>query len=119
MAEKVIRKLKFEVGQIDHLFGVYADLLERARESTPDMVELKAMASVLHSFYNGPENMFLLIAKGIDKDVPSGGQWHRDLIEQMTNTTPSRNPVLTDETSAQLENIWDSDISIVIPIRSF
>ena len=103
MAKKVIRKLEFEVGQIDHLFEVYADLLERARENTPDVVEITAMASILHSFYNGLENIFLAVAKGIDKDVPSGGQWHRDLLEQMTRATPIRNPVLTDETSVQLD----------------
>jgi len=102
LAKKIIRQLKFEVGQIDHLFEVYAELLERARENTPDMVEITAMASVLHSFYNGLENIFLVIAKGIDKDVPSGGQSHRDLLEQMTKATPIRNPLLTDETSAQL-----------------
>jgi len=103
LAKKVIRKLEFEVGQIDHLFEVYADLLERARENTPDVVEITAMASILHSFYNGLENIFLAVAKGIDKDVPSGGQWHRDLLEQMTRATPIRNPVLTDETSVQLD----------------
>lgn len=103
MPEKVIKKLKLEIGQIDHLFEVYAELLDGVQKSKPDIVKITAIASVLHSFYGGVENIFLLIAKEIDKNVPSGRQWHRDLLEQMTKVTLNRNKVLSDETSAQLD----------------
>ena len=103
MPEKVIKKLKFEIGQIEHLFEVYAELLKRVQKNSPDVVEITAIASVLHSFYGGLENIFLIIAKEIDKDVPSGSQWHRDLLEQMTKATPIRNPVLPYELSAHLD----------------
>ncbi len=61
--EKVISQIKFETGQIDLLFEAYADLLDRVQKRTPDLVEVTAVASVLHSFYNGLENIFLSIAK--------------------------------------------------------
>jgi hypothetical protein len=60
------------------------------------------LASVLHSFYTGLEKIFLLIAKGIDKSVPTTEQWHRTLLNRMSETTPARNPVLTIETSDSL-----------------
>jgi len=90
LAEKVISQIKFEIGQVDQLFESYADLLKRARRETPDLVEATAVASVLHSFYNGLENIFLAIAKGIDAEVPSGAQWHRGLLTKMTESATSR-----------------------------
>jgi len=102
LVDKVVSQVKFEIGQIDHLFETYADLLEQARSNAPDLVEVTAVGSVLHSFYNGLENIFLSIAKSIDADVPSGSQWHRDLLTQMTEATSDREPVLTTETAHQL-----------------
>ena len=46
--------------------------------------------------------MFLSIAKGVDDTVPTGAQWHRDLLIQMTKATSNRGPVLTDELAHQL-----------------
>jgi len=73
LVDRIISQVKFEIGQIDQLFESYADLLEQAQKKAPDLVEVTAMASVLHSFYNGLENIFLSIAKGIDQDVPASG----------------------------------------------
>jgi hypothetical protein len=102
LAEKVISQVQVEIGQIDHLFDTYADLWDRLQKTTPDLVEVTAVASVLHSFYNGLENIFLSIAKGIDAEVPAGSQWHRDLLTRMTEPTASRGPVLTDEMAQRL-----------------
>ncbi len=74
MAEKIISQIKFEIEQIDRLFELYADLLEQVQKGTPGLVDATAVASVLHSFYNGLENVFLSIAKGIDADVPAGAR---------------------------------------------
>ncbi|MFQ6100567.1 MAG: hypothetical protein ACE5OS_04955 [Anaerolineae bacterium] len=102
MVEKIVSQVKFEIGQIGQLFESYADLLEQIQRKAPDLVEVTAVASVLHSFYNGLENIFLSIAKGIDRDVPVGTQWHRDLLTRMTEATSSRGPVLTVDTAHQL-----------------
>ena len=104
MVEKVISQVQFEIGQIDQLFESYAELLERVQKNAPDLVEMTAVASVLHSFYNGLENIFLSIVKGIDIDVPAGSQWHRDLLNRMTLTTATRSPVLTAEMATRLSD---------------
>lgn len=104
MVEKVVSQVKFEIGQIDHLLESYTDLLEKVRKETPDLVEITALASVLHSFYNGLENIFLSIAKGIDKDVPTGLQWHRDLLNRMVELTSRRRSVLTVEITHRLSD---------------
>jgi hypothetical protein len=99
---KVISQVKFETKQIDRLFERYTGLLERVQKGPPDLVDVTAVASVLHSFYNGLENIFLSIAKGIDEDVPAGAQWHRDLLTRMAEPTSHRAPVLTTETAHRL-----------------
>ena len=103
MLEKVFSQIEFEIKQIDHLFEIYANLLQQAQQnSSPDLVEVIAVASVLHSFYNGLENIFLTIAKRIDHNVPDSAQWHRDLLTRMAEATLTRKAVLTAETTRQL-----------------
>ena len=132
MPEKVSSQVSFEIEQIDHLLEAYAGLFEQARKDTPGLVEVTALASVLHSFYNGLENIFLSIAKGIDQHVPSGAQWHRDLLNQMTEATSRRGAVLTVDTGRRLASYlgfrhfyrhsysffldWDEVERLVIPL---
>lgn len=71
---------------------------------TPDLVEITAMASVLHSFYGGLESIFLRVAKRIDQSVPAGAHWHRDLLVQMTGVSLNRESVLSVETSEKLDS---------------
>lgn len=104
MHDRAIREIELEIGQIDQLLISYDDLLERVQVRDPDLVELTAVASVLHSFYNGLENIFLSIAKRIDADVPEGPQWHRDLLTQMTKSTSLRAAVMTPEMAERLAN---------------
>jgi len=102
LAEQVVSQVSFEIGQIDQLLVAYADLWERTQQGTPDLVEMTAMASVLHSFYNGLENIFLSIAKGLDQEVPSGAQWHRDLLAQMTHEMANRDSIILAELAQKL-----------------
>lgn len=91
MVEKVISQVKFELSQIDELVDSYLSIFGKARKKTPDLMELTVLASVLHSFYNGLENIFLCIAKRIDHNVSGGDRWHRDLLNQMGMAKPELN----------------------------
>jgi hypothetical protein len=102
LAEKIASRINFELAQIDSLFDLYCDLFAHVKKEAPDLIELTAIASVLHSFYNGLENIFLSIAKGIDRDVPAGPQWHRDLLVRMTESMPDRAPVISAATAQRL-----------------
>ncbi len=100
--EKVIPQIRFEIAEIDRLLAVYADLLARVQQRQPDTVEIAAVATVLHSFYNGLENILLSIAKGVDRAVPSGAQSHRDLLVQMTRTTTKRRAVISSDSAKKI-----------------
>lgn len=102
MAKKVLAQIRFEIGLIDDLLAFYDDLLQHAQQSAPGRVEVAAFASVLHSFYNGLENIFMRVAKRIDQNVPAGEQWHRELLRQMTCSSERRSQVVSAETAELL-----------------
>jgi hypothetical protein len=88
--EKNISLIRFEINQVEQLLQSYDLLLKKCRITEPDLIEITAAASVIHSFYNGVENIFLTIAKRIDEQLPQGIQWHRDLLKQMSSKVPNR-----------------------------
>lgn len=102
MHEKAVDQISFEVGQIDTLLAAYAELLSHSQTHKPSLVEVTAIASVLHSFYNGLENIFLVVAKRIDQHVPDTEQWHRQLLAYMAQTTTNRNQVLSPDLANRL-----------------
>ncbi|MCA9942562.1 MAG: hypothetical protein H6656_10440 [Ardenticatenaceae bacterium] len=59
----------------------------------------EALALNLHGFYLGVERVFEDIARTFDLNVPTGSDWHRILLQQMSLSLPSiRPPVVQDET---------------------
>jgi hypothetical protein len=48
----------------------------------PDFIEMSAVALVLHSFYNGIENVLILIFKNYDEELPKGIKWHIELLDK-------------------------------------
>lgn len=102
--EKFVSQIRFEVGEIEHLIVAYAELLATSVSTMPDQVHLAALAAVLHSFYSGVERIFLTIANSIDGMTPTGQQWHRDLLAQMTIATRHRQSVLSTGAAAHLRD---------------
>lgn len=88
-------RIEFQAGQIEKLLAIYSDVLDRARGRPPDLIEVTAIASVLHSFYNGLESIFLLIARDVDEQAPAGPQWHRDLLVLMSTAAAARPEVIS------------------------
>ena len=52
---------------------------------------------MLHSFYNGVENIFKRIALELDGQLPNSRTWHRDLLNAMARPGPSRRAVISEE----------------------
>ena len=65
------------------------------------------IATDLADVYRGIENIFLRIAREVDRHVPTGSRWHKNLLAQMTEKRPERPPVISENTSLQLEALLD------------
>jgi hypothetical protein len=118
LTEKVVSQVTFELEQIDQLLAAYADLWVRVQQQAPDLVEMTALASVLHSFYTGLENIFLSIVKGLESGVPTGTQWHRDLLVQMTQRLRTETASFPRKQLSAWLTIWASGIFIDTRTRS-
>ncbi|MGA9350988.1 MAG: nucleotidyltransferase domain-containing protein [Anaerolineae bacterium] len=80
-------------------------LAQCAQPPTP--IELRAMASMLHDFYNGVERMFERIAIGLGEGLPRGEYWHVDLLNQMAEEQAGERPAVIDEPlRARLKDYW-------------
>lgn len=69
-------------------------LIQKLKLREPDGIEVRAAASTIHSFYNGVERVFSAIAAEVDGEMPQGHRWHRDLLEQMSQSTERREAVI-------------------------
>ena len=82
MDEKLKRKIIFEISQIDKLLNDSKPLLDLCKLKTPAFIEMSAAALLLHSFYNGIENILRLIIKFYDTKLPNDIKWHMELLER-------------------------------------
>jgi len=70
------------------------------KRSEEQNVYLDSVALNLHSFYSGIERLFELIARYVDRALPAGETWHRDLLQQMARDMTDVRPAVIDNDSA-------------------
>jgi len=76
-----------------------AELLQDKAQRSGDDGFFDGVALNLHSFYSGVERIFEDIARTIERSIPSGVEWHQDLLLQMSAEIPLvRPPVIASET---------------------
>ena len=77
--------------------------LEKAKRQDDDS-HLDGAALNLHGFYTGVEKVFEDIARTVDNTVPSGAEWHRQLLFQMSaDLDPIRPAVIQQATEHCLD----------------
>jgi len=83
-----IKFLEAEFSKIENMLQLPADQVP--------YYDRGAIGYILHSFYNGCENIFSSIARFFENDL--GPQsWHRDLLKRMNLEIPGIRPKLIDE----------------------
>ena len=97
MANLIKEQIRFKINDIDKLFSEYDLIFKKIEMKTPDLFDMTILGSVLHSFYNGLENIFEIIAKNIDGIVPNGNKSHQELLHQMASENSKRNEILNEE----------------------
>jgi predicted nucleotidyltransferase len=92
-----------ELAALERTTEELIDLLANSAEP-PTRTELRAVASILHEFYNGVESILERIAVYLGEDVLRGAYWHVDLLNQMAERKEElRPPVLTGPLRARLK----------------
>jgi hypothetical protein len=76
-------KWAVEREQLHRLLNHCRPILEKCASDPPNEVEISALAAMLHSFYNGIENIFKRIAAECYQQSPQGQAWHRGLLDLM------------------------------------
>ena len=94
MDEQIKAKIIFEISQIDTLLEKAKILSEKCALNTPDFIEISAAGATLHAFYNGLENIFILIGKQIDNATFTSQRWHKELLDSMFSDTDRRSAIL-------------------------
>ncbi len=75
--------LQAELDDIAHSVERAEHLLEKAEQRNDDDY-FDGIALNLHGFYSGTERVFQEIARTVDGYLPSGREWHPELLMQMS-----------------------------------
>ena len=96
-------RLQTELAEIERVVERANRLHRKAREQG-DNDYLDGVALNLHGFYAGAERIFAAIAREVDSAVPTGPDWHRDLLLQMVAPLPGLRPaVIRQDTMDRLD----------------
>ena len=95
-------KIEQTIARIDRAVAEHEGAEARYRE----FIEI-AMATDLAEVYEGIENIFERVARQVDGALPSGPEWHKNLLAQMTERRAVRPPVISHETAGLLEELLD------------
>jgi hypothetical protein len=71
--------IKFQIGLIRKELNDTEPLLKKVKLSEPDEIEIRAIGSVLQTFYNGIES---ILATYFDKNVFIENNWHQRVLEE-------------------------------------
>ncbi len=96
---------RIRLGQIDlqHVAERTTRLMDKL-DDTHDADFIDGIALNLHAFYTGAEHVFEAIARDVDGAVPSGPEWHRELLLQVSGGVADIRPaVVGAETRACLD----------------
>jgi len=96
--KRLIAEIQIDLDALEEIFYNVTDIYEQI-SNEPTEHQKMAIAGYLHHFYTGVETIHQRIAQTLEGDVPSGSQWHRELLTDMSIELPDVRPrVISNET---------------------
>jgi hypothetical protein len=95
--KNVKQKIIFEISQIEEVIDSTKPLRDLCKIRMPDIIEKSAVALLLQSFYNGIENILIIIVKYFDTKLPNSGKWHKELLEKAFEESEKHKQIFRDE----------------------
>lgn len=89
------RELELELAEMRDLLAVRAEIDTDGPDGSMRPVDTFATGALLHSFYNGVENLLKRIEVATAGTVPRGEHWHTELLALAGTETPSRPAVVS------------------------
>ena len=120
--KRLTQRINDELEKINETLERVTRGLEKLEVVSIDVREFieNTIATDLADVYRGIENIFLRIAREVDMHVPTGSRWHtfnskflacklrqKGLLAQMVEQRPERPPVISENTSLQLEKLLE------------
>ncbi|MDQ4076604.1 MAG: antitoxin [Chloroflexota bacterium] len=105
--EELVQRIQDELPELERAVARALRNWQPVIQAVPERdVYLDSVALNLHSFYSGLERLFELIARHVDRDLPTGETWHRDLLQHMAQDRPESRPaVLSHESFIGLDEL--------------
>ena len=109
-------RIRQELVDVERIVDRAERAIAAARRRPEDQdLYLDSAALNLHDLYAGLERVFRQIAATVDGSVPSGKEWHRELLRQMTLTLADIRPQVL---SAESANTIDEYLSFRHVVRN-
>lgn len=83
--------------EFENIERVVAQLPAESSLSGLSFLELAGVATLIHNFYNGVENILKQIVLAVGMEIPQNPSWHRDLIN-----LASSNKIISESTAKAL-----------------
>jgi hypothetical protein len=93
--EQLVERIRGEASDLDRLVKRALLAWNQCKKPANDQaVYIDSVALNLHGFYSGLERIFELIARCVDKTMPSGDLWHRDLLKRVSQEEKGVRPAV-------------------------
>ena len=90
--------------ELKNLERLAKEMKKVMNEKKSDFIRVRAAGSILHDFYCGIEKIFERIAVNVDMELPSGVNWHTELLMIMSVPHGNRKyPVIKHELMEELK----------------
>ncbi|GAB4146261.1 MAG: hypothetical protein Fur0046_24140 [Cyanobacteria bacterium J069] len=111
-------RIRSEMEEIARVVERTLRLLNKAIDSQ-DEDYYDGVALNLHSFYTAIERILEDIAREVDRAVPTGPEWHRDLLTQMSAAFPGTRPRVLERTSRNCLNEYRGLRHVIRKVYTF
>lgn len=99
--ENLAERIRGEVTDLAEVIDRAEQAWQLVQHGPPEQYAyVDSVALNLHSFYSGLEKLFELIARYVDRNLPEGEMWHRDLLHQMSHDFSEIRPAVISQHSA-------------------
>ena len=72
-----------DLADLDRIVSEIKNLRQDIGSAEPSFRDRAAFGALLHSFYNGIENILKRISEEVDRGAPVGDSWHKALLKRM------------------------------------